>query len=108
LTLAILDIQLAERHQVEGPVPGGEPGELPFVRHRHNVVDVDMRPVAVAPSEATARWFGLRRIAFQPLGDVIGEELLGPQDARVGLALDAAQILVLHIALQLGIKSVCL
>src|SRR5262249_61163593 len=71
-----------------------------------DVDQVGMRPGGVAPGETALRWLCLRRIALQPLGDVVIEELLGPQDSREGLALDAAQVLVPHLALQPGIERI--
>jgi hypothetical protein len=106
LTLGVLEVELPQRDQMEGPIPGGEPGELPFVRHRHDVDHVGVRPVAVAPGEAALGRWCLPRIPLQPLGDVVVEELLGPQDAGEGLALDAAQVLIPHLALQPGIEPV--
>ena len=33
LALGVLDVEMAEGREVKGPIPGGEPGELPLVRH---------------------------------------------------------------------------
>src|SRR6266851_2898332 len=65
-----------------------------------------MNPLAVASLVAGLGWHGLRRITVQPLRDVVVEILLRPKDARESLALNAAEVLVQHLALQLGIESV--
>ena len=49
---------------------------------------------------------GSRRIAVQPLRDVVVEILLRPKDAGESLALNAAEVLVQHLALQLGVEGV--
>ena len=48
LLLGELGVDQRERDAVEGEVPGGVPGILPFVRHRDDVVVVEVAPVAVA------------------------------------------------------------
>ena len=44
-----------DREHVEGQIPGGEPGILPFVGHREDVGVVEVRPVAVAALRALRR-----------------------------------------------------
>ena len=65
-----------------------------------------MDPLAVAALVADRGGPGFRRVAIEPLGDVVVEKLLRPQDAREGLALNAAQVLVHHLALQFGIEGI--
>ena len=70
---------------VEGQVPGGEPGVLPLVRHGDDVEPVEVAPLGVAPVLAHLGRCGLGRVAVQPPGDVVVEQLLAPQHARGGL-----------------------
>src|SRR5713226_8938623 len=65
-----------------------------------------MNPLAVASLVAGPGGLGLRRVAVEPLRDVVVEILLRPKDARESLALNAAQVLVHHLALQLGIEGI--
>ena len=48
LRLGEVVVDHRERQHVEGQVPGGEPGVLPLVRHRDDVVVVHVEPLAVA------------------------------------------------------------
>ena len=106
LRLGELGIDQGERHAVEGQIPGRVPGVLPLVRHRDHVGIVQVPPVAVAAVLAPLRRRGLGRVALQPLADVVVEELLAPDHAGQGLALDGAGILAGDVLLQLGIELV--
>jgi hypothetical protein len=65
-----------------------------------------MNPLAVAADEPALGRLGLRRITLQPFRDVVIEILLRPKDARKGLALNAAQVFVGDLTLQLGIEGI--
>src|SRR5882724_5294945 len=91
---------------MKGPVPGREPGKLPFVRHRDDVFHVAMDPLVVAAAEAGSGRRGLCRITVQPLCDVVMKILLRPEHPGESLALNAAEILVRDLALQRRIKGV--
>ena len=70
---------------MEGQVPGGEPGILPLIRHRDDVEPVEVAPPGVPPGLAHGRRFGLGRVAVQPPGDIVVEQLLAPQHTGGGL-----------------------
>ena len=78
-------IQVRERHAVKAHVPGGEPGVLPLVRHRHDVEGVKVAPPGVAAQPPPRRRERLGGITVQPPGHVEVVELLAPQQAREGL-----------------------
>ena len=78
-------IQVRERHAVKAQVPGGEPGVLPLVGHRHDVEGVEVAPPGVAAQPPPGRRGRLGGIAVQPPGHVEVVELLAPQQAREGL-----------------------
>ena len=73
---------------VEPEVPGGEPGVLPLVGHRHDVERREVRPPGIASRPPRRRRRGLGRIAFQPAPHVVGVQLLAPEHAGEGLAHD--------------------
>ena len=79
LVLGERRVQVGQRHGVEGQVPGGEPGVLPLVRHGDDVEPVEVTPPGVPPALARLRRFRLGRVAVQPAGDVVVEQLLAPQ-----------------------------
>ena len=106
LTLGVLQIEISQRGQMKGPVPARKPGKLPFVGHRDDVFHGGMNPLVVAPGVAGPGWLGFCRVTIQPFRDVVIVVLLRPKDARESLALNAAQVLVQHLGLQLGIESV--
>ena len=74
-------VDVCERHGVEGEIPRGEPGVLPFVRHRHDVEGVELAPSGVAPVEPGGRRRRHSRVAVEPAGHVVVVELLAPQHA---------------------------
>ena len=60
-------IDMREHHAMEGEIPGGIPGIFPFVRHRDDVVIVEMAPVRVAAGLAGGRGrYSGRRQASAP------------------------------------------
>src|SRR5258708_29547726 len=65
-----------------------------------------MNPLAVTPIEAGLGRLGVRRITIQPLGDVVVEILLRPENAGESLTLNAAEVLVGDLALKLLIEGV--
>ena len=79
-------VQVGERHAVKAQVPGGEPGVLPLVRHRHDVEGVEVAATGCCGPAAARRRGRLGGIAVQPPGHVEVVELLAPQQAREGLA----------------------
>ena len=86
LLLGELRIDVGQGDAMETQIPGSEPRELPFVRHRDHVARKEMRPVVVASFQAL-RWRGwLGRVALQPVRDDIVIILLRPQHAGEGLA----------------------
>ena len=74
-------VDVRERHGVEGEIPRGEPGVLPFVRHRHDVEGVELAPSGVAPGVPGGRRRRHSRVAVEPAGHVVVVELLAPQHA---------------------------
>ena len=85
-------IDQRQRHAVKRQIPGGEPGEFPFVGHRHDFAALEMTPVMVAAVLALRRRRRLQFVAAQPAGHVVVIELLGPDQAGEGLPLHAAGI----------------
>ena len=54
-------VDVGQGHAVEGQVPGGEPGVLPLVRHRHDVEGIEVAPPGVAAAAPGGRgrgWVG--------------------------------------------------
>ena len=86
LVLGERRVDMGQRHAVEGQIPGGEPGVLPFVRHRHDVERVETTPPGVAAVEPGVRRPRLGRVAVQPARHVVVVELLAPQHPGEGLA----------------------
>ena len=77
---------------VEGEVPGGEPGVFPLVGHRDDLGGADVAPIVVAAALALGRRRRLGRVAAQPGLDFVVVELLRPEQAGEGLALDQARV----------------
>ena len=78
-------IQNRERDGVESQIPGGEPGELPLVRHRDDVAAEDVPPVGVAAVEPLLGWRE-DGVAVEPVLHHVVVELLGPDEPCAGLA----------------------
>lgn len=81
-----------ERDTVEGRVPRSEPGVLPLVGHRQDVVDVHVLPLLVSTMFSLRRRGRLTRITFDPL--LLDElvVLLAPQHSTQSLSHDVAQV----------------
>jgi hypothetical protein len=109
LPLGEIGVDHRQRNTVECQVPGRVPGILPFVGHRNDVGIVQVAPVAVAAVLATFGRCWSRGITVQPLFDLVEVELLAPEHAGEGLALDSALVLghVLGAELRV-IEGVCL
>ena len=81
-------IQVRPGDRVEAQVPGGEPWVLPGVGHREHVEGVEVSPVAVAAAEASRRRRWVARVAVKPATDVVGVDLLAPDEPGAGLPKD--------------------
>ena len=92
LVFRVLRVDVREDDGVEGEVPRGEPGVLPRVGHRHDVIGVEVTPPHVAGvcMPRRRRWFG--GIAVQPSRYVVPEELLAPDHAGEGATHDVCLI----------------
>ena len=75
---------------MEGKIPGREPGVLPAVGHRHDVIDIEPFPTIVPAGQSLGRRRRLGAIALQPAVHVVVVELLAPDQAGERLPLDAA------------------
>ncbi len=95
-----------EADAVEGGIPGGKPGELPFVGHRHNFATFYMTPGAVAAVAAFDRRRRLKFVAADPAGNVVVIELLVPDEARPSLALHVAGIGIVQMVLNGAVELV--
>ena len=91
---------------MKGEIPGREPGIFPLVRHREDVVGVDMAPGRIASVLAHARRHGLQRIAVEPQAHVVAIELLRPDEACGRLTKHATTILVFDPLLQRVVEGV--
>jgi hypothetical protein len=91
---------------MEGQVPGGVPGVLPLVRHGEDVFVVQVFPVAVAAAAPLRRGRRLTGVAPEPFRHVVAVELLVPDHAGQGLALNGAGIGVVQVRLQFGVELV--
>jgi len=79
-------VDVRERHRVERKVPRREPGVLPRVRHRKNVVGVKVPPPAVADRLVPRRGRRLAGVTVKPERDVVAVELLAPHHSGKCLA----------------------
>src|SRR5215469_15644446 len=93
---------------MKGEVPGCEPGVFPLVRHRHDIGDHKVSPIAVAPALPVLRRRGLTRIAVEPMLHVEIIKLLVPQHSGKGLTLYPPHVLLGDGSLQRSIEGVCL
>src|SRR5690554_5149970 len=73
---------------MKSPVPGSEPGILPFVGHGDNVKSVHIFPGRISPTFPFSGWRRLSRIAAQPLLNIVIIKLFGPQHAGKTLPLN--------------------
>ena len=85
LLLRKLRIDLGKRDHLKCVVPGGEPGVLPFIRHRQNIAAVQVSPLAIPACQPICRWCRLRRIACQPVLHDILVKLFRPEETRIRL-----------------------
>ena len=85
LVLGESGVDEGQDHAVKRQIPGGEPRELPGVRHREDVGVVEVPPVAVAALEALRRRGRLTGVAIEPAAHVVLVELLGPEHSGEGL-----------------------
>ncbi len=85
LRLRVIRIDNRQRYAVKRQAPCRVPRILPLVRHRNNVVDVQVLPLFVSPVPPIFRGLRPRRISLQPGAHVEVIKLLGPQHPRVRL-----------------------
>ncbi len=78
---------------MEGEIPGGVPGILPFVRHRDHVRVHHVSPAVVADG-TLIRSERLNAVLLEPPADVIEEELLGPEHPGQSLSHDTGRVRV--------------
>ncbi len=79
--LALRERRIGEREHdgVEGEIPGGVPGILPRIRHRQDVVVVEVDPIRIAPVPAFGRRRRLQRVPAQPVAHDVEVELFVPE-----------------------------
>lgn len=85
-------VDFGEGDHVECGVPGGEPGVFPLVGHGEDVAGEEVVPVVIAALEACGGGGGAVAVSFEPVGDDVVVELLGPEEAGVALATDEAVV----------------
>ncbi len=88
LLLGQLRVHEGQGHALEGQIPGRKPGVLPLVGHAKHPHRVQVPPVRVAELQPGGGGRGAGVVALQPLVDVEDVDLLRPEQAREGLALD--------------------
>ncbi len=91
LLLRELGIDGGHRQHVEREVPCRVPRVLPLVGHRDDVRVVEVGPLVVATGVARWRRRRQRRVAFEPLADVVAIVLLRPEQPGDRPTLHAAQ-----------------
>ena len=74
-------VEVGQGHRVEGEVPGREPGVLPRVGHREDVVGVDVEPAGVATVAALGWWRRLGRVAVEPALHVVASRTACPRSS---------------------------
>ena len=92
LLLAEIHVHQRERQDMEGEIPRGVPGILPFVRHGDDVGVVHVVPLRIARRLLGRRQVGIAAPLFEPAVHVVIEELLGPQHPGQGLAHDVGRV----------------
>ncbi len=92
LLLCEIGIHQSNGDAVEGEIPGGIPGILPFVGHGNDVVVVEMGPILVAAFPTFRGRLGPSGIALEPVMNVVMIELLGPEHPGKGLAHDGFSV----------------
>src|SRR6516162_1922978 len=91
---------------MKGEVPGCEPGIFPLVRHRDDIRDNKVSPIAVAPVLPVLRRRRLSWIAIQPTLHIEVIKLLVPQHSGEGLTLYPPHVLVDNAFLERGVKGI--
>src|SRR6516225_11064863 len=91
---------------MKGEVPGSKPGIFPLVRHRDDIGDNKVPPIAVAPVLPVLRRRGLSWIAIEPMLHIEVIKLLVPQHSSEGLTLYSPHVLVDDASLERGVKSI--
>src|SRR5262245_66200388 len=79
---------------MKGKIPGCEPGIFPLVRHRDDIGDNKVSPIAVAPVLPVLWRRRLSRIAIEPMLHIEVIKLLVPQHSGEGLTLYSPHVLV--------------
>ena len=87
-------VEVRQGDRVEGEVPGREPGVLPRVGHREDVLGVDVEPAGVATVAAFGRGRRLGGVAVEPALHVVAVELLAPDHPGEGLPGDQTRVVV--------------
>src|SRR5262249_48128600 len=87
---------------MKGEVPGCEPGIFPLVRHRDDISDNKVSPIAVAPVLPVFRRGRLSRMAIEPMLHIEVIKLLVPQHSSEGLTLYSPDVLVDNASLERG------
>src|SRR5215467_1586205 len=91
---------------MKGEVPGCKPGIFPLVRHRDDIGDNKVPPIAVAPVLPVFRRRRLNRIAIEPMLHIEVIKLLVPQHSSKGLTLYPPHVLVDNASLERGVKGI--
>src|SRR5215471_8523719 len=91
---------------MKGEIPGCEPRIFPLVRHRDDIGDNKVSPIAVAPVLAALRRRRLSRIAIEPMLHIEVIELLVPQHSGEGLTLYSPHVVVDDASLECGVKGI--
>ena len=79
LALGKIGIDQRQRDAVEGEIPGGIPGVLPLIGHGDDIEVMQMFPVAVAAGPTLCGRSRHRRVAGEPLLDIIVVDLFVPE-----------------------------
>src|SRR5262249_28752881 len=88
LFFGVFRVDQGQTNAVEGKIPGCEPIEFPFIGNGHDFAALEMAPLAIAAFAALGWRRRLQFVTLDPAGDIVMIELLRPDEAREGLALD--------------------
>src|SRR6516165_1124196 len=91
---------------MKGKIPGCEPGIFPLVRHRDDIGDNKVSPIAVAPVLPVLRRRRLSWIAIEPMLHIEVIKLLVPQHSGKGLTLYPPHVLVDDASLERGVEGI--
>src|SRR4029077_131658 len=108
LLLRVIRIDDRQRYAVKCQVPRRVPRILPLVRHRNNVVVVQMLPLFVSPVPSVFRRLRTRRISLQPCAHIEVIKLLGPQHSCVRLPHHQSRVLRQPLREPRIVEFVCL